>query len=123
MHNSNSFWLHFRQILVLFMGMFCFVLTLGLRSCVGFAVRLSYIDGSSGKPLSDHDKQSLTIANVILVIGFLVFVLSCFIAWKWNSRPKLGHCNECGYDLRGLPLKADTKCPECGEPVLDKKAG
>ena len=77
---------------------------------------------SGVKQLTEEDKRQIYIANVILVIGFLVFVLSRFLAWKWNSRPKLGHCNECGYDLRGLPLKPDTKCPECGELVLDKKA-
>lgn len=120
MQNPNSSLQTIKTGLILLMGVICLLLTLGLRSCVHYAIKLGAGIGPHSRGLSDHDKQSLLIANGILIAGLLVFAVSCFLAWKWNSNPKPGHCLECGYDLRDLPLKPDARCPECGKITADE---
>lgn len=43
-----------------------------------------------------------------------VFVIVAVFLKRWITRAKYPICDACGYDLRGLPMAAGKRCPECG---------
>ncbi len=54
-----------------------------------------------------------------LVVPHWFLVLVCLALptlWllRWKARPSAGHCQHCGYDLRGSTTAG--VCPECGRP-------
>ncbi len=76
-----------------------------------------YIDGI----LIHTDAQSgllfLFVPFYLLVGGFVMLLIGLAFGKK---RPPVGHCAQCGYNLRGL---TEPRCPECGTrfvmPKLD----
>ena len=68
-----------------------------------------------------------TLARVLGVAGFMLFVVSAVVFWRGGRRARARHicaimlrhlrCPHCGYDIRGLPSAPEdgaTVCPECG---------
>jgi hypothetical protein len=52
--------------------------------------------------------------SIPLWIPFVLTAIPTAFLW-WRDRPcKLGHCQNCGYDLTG---NVSGRCPECGGPV------
>lgn len=47
-------------------------------------------------------------------IPLLIVAAATILAFKYDRQFKPGHCQICGYDLRGAEHK---KCPECGSEI------
>jgi hypothetical protein len=60
----------------------------------------------------DDEWVSVPTWAALLVLVAVLTAWTIFLRW---SRPKVGHCRRCGYDLRATP----GRCPECGiEPSI-----
>lgn len=60
----------------------------------------------SGLPLTNY-----SIPLWMLAVPFAVL---SFSLRRWRHRPEQGHCESCGYNLRG---NTSGVCPECGTPI------
>ncbi len=49
----------------------------------------------------------------VIAVLLLPMGLWAILGWRQRRRLKVGHCVNCGYDLRASP----DKCPECGKVV------
>jgi hypothetical protein len=60
-------------------------------------------------------------ARLPLWLPVLVTTLPALLFWLWWDRsPRLGNCQEWGYDLTG---NVSGRCPECGEKIVSKDQG
>ncbi|MCX5659017.1 MAG: hypothetical protein NTW19_04755 [Planctomycetota bacterium] len=52
------------------------------------------------------------VADILVMAVFALLPAAWVIIRLRPRKPPAGHCQACGYDLRGTP--ADNACPECG---------
>ena len=79
-------------------------LAAGILGVALAAVLLSLLDGFT---------SDAVITGVSAALGMaLVLLLTRRVGPRWA-------CPHCGYDLRGITVKAGGKCPECGAGVME----
>ena len=54
----------------------------------------------------------LVVPYWFLAVLFAILPL-VWVIRRWRGRYPKGHCQKCGYDLRG----SEGRCPECGAPI------
>jgi hypothetical protein len=68
------------------------------------------------------DERTLLLPCWLLVLAFAVLPAArCRSELRRRRRAKIGHCPQCGYDLRATPEKGGAlldRCPECGHEML-----
>jgi hypothetical protein len=58
-----------------------------------------------------HKAVAVELAVPIWIPFALVATVTALLLWRDRRRPPPGHCQRCGYDLRG---NVSGRCPECG---------
>lgn len=53
-------------------------------------------------------------------VVFGALMIAMLATWFKRTGPRRGRCDECGYDLHGLPREDGlVRCPECGMEKMD----
>lgn len=66
--------------------------------------------------------EVVTGVEIGWLVPFGASALASLAVTLWLTRIRPGSCRRCGYDLRGVGLRAETptRCPECGLGVMSE---
>ena len=84
---------------------------------IGVFMALVYVAVRDYDPVSVVEAM-LRHPEVVTIVGAPIFLGTAAVALgilRRKRKPLLGHCPQCGYDLRGTKAAGIEGCPECGE--------
>ncbi len=82
--------------------------------CVGGAVCVVYVAAFLGSFWFKWIQAPSMFALCVRLAGTAVMT---FAIWRFIPKFPAGCCQQCGYNLTGLP---EPRCPECGQPFVPK---
>lgn len=91
-------------------------LGLGICAALGGAAWLTSVLGDCAAAVTGVPELPASILTYYCMCAVVIIVCRRVIA-KWDERrpPRMEVlCEECGYDLFGVPQKPVLRCPECG---------
>ena len=102
------------------LALFCTLIATAIAFCVPVIIGFILCHFLCGPGPNDFNGYWMGGFFIGLALGTIAALYGLFYVvrpWIYPYVPaKMGYCNRCDYDLRGLP-ESTTACPECGATI------